>query len=231
MEELKINPEFHNLIPLISSEEYQLLEESILQEGCREAIITWNDQILDGHNRYEICQKNEIKFKTIEKSFDNEDEAKIWIIQNQLARRNLPPYERTRLVLVLEPLIAEKGKEQQKRKPESVLQISVEQKIDTQKELAKAAGVSHDTVHKVKTIEEKAPQEIKHRARRGEISINEAYKKTTEKIKEKKNPPKQKDDEKTEPKESEALIALKRWWSVAIKKDQKTFLAWIKQTN
>ncbi len=37
--ELQIKPEFHNLIPPLSDEEYQLLEESILKEGCREKII------------------------------------------------------------------------------------------------------------------------------------------------------------------------------------------------
>lgn len=35
------------------------------------------------------------------------------------------------------------------------------EKIDTKKELAKIAGVSHDTIHKVKTIEQKAPEEVK----------------------------------------------------------------------
>ena len=46
----------------------------------------------------------------------------------------------------VKPVIAEKAKEQQVRKPANfVLQKSVEQKpIDTQKELAKAAGVSHE---------------------------------------------------------------------------------------
>ncbi len=112
--ELKINSEFHNIIPLISQEEYQFLEESLLNEGCREAIVTWNDTILDGHNRYEICQKHNIGFKILEKDFDNEDDAKIWIIRNQLARRNLPAHERTRLALMLKPDIEKKIEDKQK---------------------------------------------------------------------------------------------------------------------
>jgi len=87
--ELTINPIFHSLIPPISKEEYGLLEQSILHEGCRDAIVAWNDCILDGHNRYEICQKHNIGFKTLEKEFDNENEVKFWIINNQLGRRNL----------------------------------------------------------------------------------------------------------------------------------------------
>jgi len=39
--------------------------------------------------------------------------------------------------------------------------ISEIKPIDTKKELAKIAGVSHDTISKVKKIIEKAPEEVK----------------------------------------------------------------------
>lgn len=59
-------------------------------------------------------------------------------------------------------MIEEKAKQQQIRKPaDSVPQKSAEQKpIETRKELAKVAGVSHDTIAKVERIEEEAPQPI-----------------------------------------------------------------------
>ncbi len=111
--EPKINPEFHNLIPPISTEEYQLLEQSILKEGCREKIITWEGWILDGHNRYEICLRHDIKFGTHEKSFENEDEVKEWIIRNQLARRNLSIYDRSLLALELKKILESKAKKKE----------------------------------------------------------------------------------------------------------------------
>jgi hypothetical protein len=49
----------------------------------------------------------------LEKEFDNEEEAKIWIIHNQLGRRNLIDYQRVELALALKPLIAKKAKEKQ----------------------------------------------------------------------------------------------------------------------
>ena len=56
------------------------------------------------------------------------------------------------------------AKAQQVRTAENrVSQISVEQKIDTQKELAKAAGVSHDTIAKVEKIEANASEETKEK--------------------------------------------------------------------
>lgn len=60
----------------------------------------------------------------------------------------------------LKPVIAEKAKEQQVRKPaDFVPQKSAEQTpIETRQELAKIAGVSHDTIAKVERIEEE-PEE------------------------------------------------------------------------
>jgi hypothetical protein len=80
--EMKIDPEFRNLIPPLTEEEYSSLEVSIMAEGCRDAIVCWDDLIVDGNNRFEICQKHNLKFKTLDKAFDNRDEAKIWIITN-----------------------------------------------------------------------------------------------------------------------------------------------------
>ena len=72
------------------------------------------------------------------------------------------------------PKLPEKAKEQQVRK--SVSQKSVEQKpIDTQKELAKIADVSHDTIHKVEAIETKGSEPLKQQVRSGEKSINQAF--------------------------------------------------------
>jgi N6-adenosine-specific RNA methylase IME4 len=55
-----------------------------------------------------------------------------------------------------------------------VLQKSA--KPNTRKELSKVAAVSHDTIAKVKKIQEKAPEEIKAKLATGEVSINAAYK-------------------------------------------------------
>lgn len=64
--EVVINPKFSNLIPALTSDEYQSLESSIINDGCRDAIVLWNSIIVDGHHRYEICTKNNIEFTTIQ---------------------------------------------------------------------------------------------------------------------------------------------------------------------
>lgn len=177
MKDLKIDNEFKDLIPPLTPDEFEQLEKNILEEGCRDSLILWGDTLLDGHNRYNICTKHNLPFATKQAMVETREEAIEWIILNQFGRRNLPLYERAKLALRLKPVIAEKAKEQQRGGQGGVLlsQKSVEAKVDTQKELAKTAGVSHDTIAKVEKIEEKATPEIKQQLSKGEISINKAY--------------------------------------------------------
>ena len=173
---MNIFKEFQELIPPLTNEEYKQLESNCLEEGIREPIITWNDYIIDGHNRYKIAQQWSLEFKTESKSFNSKDDVKEWMILNQFGRRNLSNYQRSVLALQLEDVFRAKAKENQGTRTD-ILQISAESKpIDTRKELSQVAAVSHDTIAKVKKIQEKAPEEIKAKLSTGEVSINAAYK-------------------------------------------------------
>ena len=169
-----IDLEFKDLIPPLAPEEYSGLEENILAEGCRDALVLWGDVLVDGHNRYEICKKHDLPFKTVQAEFGSRNEAVEWIIRNQFGRRNLSAYDRSRLALRLKPVIAEKAKEHQGERTD-ICQNSDKSTIDTKKVIAKAAGVSHDTIAKVEKIESKATPEVKQQLRNGDISINQAY--------------------------------------------------------
>lgn len=100
MPDLIINTRFKSLIPPQRPDEHQLLEESILKNGYDPAypVIFWNQTIIDGHNRYEICKKQNIPFTTSEKFFDNEHDVINWIIDNQLSRRNITEDQRAYLI-------------------------------------------------------------------------------------------------------------------------------------
>jgi len=93
MENIIIDEEFRDLLPTLDSETYRLLEENLIQNGCRDSIVVWGDILIDGHNRYEICTKHGIPYGTVEKTFDSREEALIWIITTQVSRRNLTPIQ------------------------------------------------------------------------------------------------------------------------------------------
>ena len=99
-----------------------------------------------------------------------------WIIRNQFGRRNLPAYERAKLALRLEPLVAARAKENQGTRTD-IKQKSAEslKPVETRREIAAAANVSHDTIAKVKVIEARATPEVKAALARQDMSINQAY--------------------------------------------------------
>ena len=78
---------------------------------------------------------------------------------SQGGRRNLSPYHRSVLALLLEDLFAEQAKDKQIAAGKLKLK-STEAPIETRQKLAKVAGVSHDTIAKVKKIQSEAPEEI-----------------------------------------------------------------------
>lgn len=95
---LEIDPEFKTLIRPLRKDEYLQLEVNLTVDGCREPIITWNNIIIDGHNRYEICNRLHIPYAVRKMPFENREQAIVWICSNQLGRRNIT--EETRRYLI-----------------------------------------------------------------------------------------------------------------------------------
>jgi len=93
MQEIIIDKEFERILPKLDEQTYAWLEENILEYGCREPLVLWNNILIDGHNRYSILQKHELPINTIDMVFDSRDEVLIWIISTQVSRRNLNPLQ------------------------------------------------------------------------------------------------------------------------------------------
>ncbi|GAB3283258.1 hypothetical protein GCM10027347_59960 [Larkinella harenae] len=100
---ITILPELEALIPPLHPTEFTQLTENIRKDGCREALLVWettelepNDAepayiLIDGHNRYSICQQYGLPFKIHLVSFDSMADVQLYMIDNQLGRRNLTP--------------------------------------------------------------------------------------------------------------------------------------------
>jgi phage N-6-adenine-methyltransferase len=137
---MKIDSEFRQLIPPLSADEYRQLEQNILAEGCRDALITWNGVILDGHNRYEICDRHGKPFRIAQINLASRDEATNWIIDNQLGRRNITQEQRAYLI----------GKRYQGEKKQGArTDLTSEQnvpKLNTAEKIGEQHGISHMAV-------------------------------------------------------------------------------------
>lgn len=90
---ITILKEFKEFVTPLTDEEFQLLEKSILLDGCLESLVVWEKNgkflLVDGHNRFKICSKNNIPFKVRKTQFQSMDDAKLWMVDNQIGRRNL----------------------------------------------------------------------------------------------------------------------------------------------
>ncbi len=95
---LQIDPEFENLLPALTAEESAALEASIEAEGCRDALIAWGDTLVDGHNRYKICNRRGFAYNVRQMEFDSREDVIIWICDNQNARRNITENDKTYLL-------------------------------------------------------------------------------------------------------------------------------------
>ena len=174
---ITIDKEFESLIPPLSPEEFQQLEENCVKEGIRDALITWNGILVDGHNRFKIAAKHGLHWNEKRMEFTDRNEVIRWIILNQFGRRNLSAYDRSVLALKLKPVIAEKAKEKEAER-KTTYQKSEKSElptVNTAKELAKVAGVSHDTIHKVEAIQKSGNEQLIKDVREGRESINSGY--------------------------------------------------------
>ena len=160
MPKLNINQRYKDLIPLLSEDEFRSLEESILAQGCRDTIKIWNDTIVDGHNRYAICTKHDIPFRTSQVRIKSQSGAIVWIIDNQLGRRNLTSAARISLAM---------------QKVEMLRKQDPGAKIHARKATAKLAGVSENTVYKYMKIRKIGEPGLVSQVESGEKKIGEAY--------------------------------------------------------
>ena len=156
---LKIDPDFKNLIPPLSAEEFEQLEQNILSEKrCRDAVLVWKGYIVDGHNRHDICQRHKIPFKVSKMHFESKKDALIWITENQLGRRNLSDAVRIEIAIQRARLIALNNPSAKVRKI-----------------IAEGAGLSKQTVYRYMKIVNSGNVEVVEQLRRGEIKIGTAF--------------------------------------------------------
>lgn len=176
---MRIDEEFKKLIPPLSVDEFQQLERNIIADGCRDPLVIWEGVLIDGHNRFDICSKHGIDFRTVNKSFTDRDEATLWIINNQFGRRNISDFVRAELALKAEPLIAARAKERQATStgganPQLTAKLPEAEKGETRDELSRLSGVSSRNISKVKNILESGSEDLVDQVRSGHVSINAA---------------------------------------------------------
>ena len=177
--DIKINDELRSFVDPLTDIEYAALERSLLAEGCRDALVLWRDTLIDGHNRYEICQKHGIPFRTVHNNnFASIDDVMLWMIDNHLARRSVSDFQRGVLALKKKEIVTARMAEQMAKEPPEPAADDLDSRPpppwNTREEVAKAARVSANTISQIERIQKAATPELREAVRTGAISINAA---------------------------------------------------------
>ena len=181
--DIRISDELRAFVDPLTPHEYAALEQSILADGCRDALVLWGDILIDGHNRYAICRKHGIPFKTVQNGkFSAIEDVMLWMIDNHLARRSVSDFQRGMLALRKKAILAARVKEQKEQKeaePEAKAESGPEAAperppLSTREEVAKVAGISSNAVSRIEKIQKTATPELVEAVRAGAISLNAA---------------------------------------------------------
>lgn len=171
---IRIDEEFKGLLAPLSSEQYDGLEADILAKGCLDAIKLWNGTIIDGHNRYSICTKHDLSFRTEELAFDTRDDVIEWIIRHQLNRRNQTPEQ----ISYFRGKLYEQRKKAPHRPEKGAQNEHLMRSEKTAEIIAEECGVTQATIRRdadyakaVDTIGAEAGQDIKQQILAGDLPI------------------------------------------------------------
>ncbi|MCF2642249.1 ParB N-terminal domain-containing protein, partial [Roseburia hominis] len=186
LDDLVVDKEFDELLPVLTLEEFERLEQSILKNGMLDPIKVWEEPgtgryiIIDGHNRCRILKKHNIGLKYWEDykimyadELPDRDAVKQWMLEQQLGRRNLSDTERYEIVQKFKSVFEKKAKENQSSGGKGLTNLS---KVNTRKEMAKAVGVSEGTYQKIDKVMQSDNEELKQQLRDKKVSVDRAYK-------------------------------------------------------
>lgn len=197
--DIVVNPELQAYIDPLTPDEHAALERSLLAEGCRDALVLWGQVLVDGHNRYGICQKHGLPFRTVQNPrFQSIEDVQLWMIDQHLGRRSLSDYQRGVLALRKRDMLAER-RAAAARAPSTAATPVTEQPVPapadsdaaaqaaapgpagsvadallTREALARAARLSSSQVQQIEKIQKQGAPELVQALKTGLVSLNAA---------------------------------------------------------
>ncbi len=182
-----VDPDLKAYIDPLTPDEHDALERSLLAEGCRDALVLWGDVLVDGHNRYGICQKHGIAFQTLQSTvFKTMEDVHLWMIDQHLGRRSVSDFQRGVLALRKREILNDRRLQAASSAEPDTTSPAVEptspstappastDPIKSREDIAKVARLSSNQVVLIEKIQKQATPEVVAAVKSGTISINAA---------------------------------------------------------
>ena len=185
---ITVSEELKAYIDPLPPDEHEALERSLLAEGCRDALVLWGDLLIDGHNRYGICQQHGIPFQTVQHPhFKSMDDVHLWMIDQHLGRRSVSDFQRGVLALRKREILAQRRERAAAPSPASAStspdQVTHQAEtpavpepapLKNRTDIARAARLSSNQVVMIEKIQNQAVPELVAAVKQGTISLNAA---------------------------------------------------------
>lgn len=160
---IKLHP-LCEMFPPIAQQELELLADSILANGLREPIVTYEGMVLDGQNRLAACAIAGVK--PVFKEYSGND-ALAFVLDANLYRRHLNTAQKAQIASRLATM--QRGGDRKSRSAQK--NQSIGQYFDlTVEDAAKRCDVSRDAVLKYRRVETLDPY-LAEKAVRGEVTL------------------------------------------------------------
>jgi hypothetical protein len=188
-----VNEELKAYIDPLTRDEHDALERSLLAEGCRDALVLWGDVLVDGHNRYGICQKHGLPFQTVQNThFQSMEDVHLWMIDQHLGRRSVSDFQRGVLALRKREIVAARKARAAATPPEPVDEADLpwssdgpvaappppapapdvpSESLSSREAIARAARLSSSQVVAIEKIQKQAAPELVAAVKSGTISL------------------------------------------------------------
>ncbi|KOQ78692.1 plasmid replication/partition related protein [Stenotrophomonas maltophilia] len=185
--DIVVKEELKAYIDPLTADEHDALERSILAEGCRDALVLWGNVLVDGHNRFGICQKHGLPFNTVQNTrFQSMEDVHLWMIEQHLGRRSVSDFQRGVLALRKRDILAARKQVEQaqlQRESDGTADVADEDEDSppwepapkiSRAELAREAKLSTSQVGMIERIHAQAAPEVVEAVKAGVISISAA---------------------------------------------------------
>lgn len=177
--EITTDPTFQSLLP-INQTDLEEITKNMKEHGFEKtkAVCVWKEKgiLIDGYTRLTAAKAaGLLEIYKYEKSFETEEDALQYAVEQQLNRRNLNDAGKIILIEKLDNL-KKAGRPGNEETPE--------EKGKSAEKLAKAIGTSTRSVERTRSVLKNGDEELISKVKSGEVSINKAAEEIKKKKKE-----------------------------------------------
>jgi ParB family chromosome partitioning protein len=168
-------------MPMMEVELFKALKADIKNNGINDPILYWvtpagEKLVIEGHTRLMAAielKLKDIPQKQVNERFDNLEDIKLWMLKNQVQRRNMSKTEKLLLAYKCKETIEKAAWINISRGGKKV---DVANPVDTNEEIAKIAGVGRTMVVEYTRVLNQASQTVLDKVHKGDMSISAANK-------------------------------------------------------